>query len=150
VRPAHGHRKRHAARRAAIDILYQADVMDRPPPRVVDEWRAAGRSIPEYTVELVEGVATHLGDIDRMLEEHAEEWPVHRMAAVDRTILRVASYELWSGLPAAIAINEAVGIAGELSSDESGRFVNGVLGRVARELGEAGRSGEGSADTPTT
>jgi len=133
VTQAHGHRKRHAARRAAIGILYEADVMERPASSVLEEWRSAGRSIPEYAAELVEGVAARMPDIDRVVGEHAEEWTVHRMAVVDRTILRVACYELWSGLPPAIAINEAVSIAGELSGDDSGRFINGVLGRVARE-----------------
>jgi N utilization substance protein B len=131
--PERGHRKRRAARRAAIDILYEADVMGRPAPQVLDEWRSMGRSVADYTAELVHGVTRRLPQIDAVLNQHAESWPVHRMAVVDRTILRVACYELWSDLPAAIAINEAVTIAGELSGDDSGRFINGVLGRIARD-----------------
>ena len=150
VTQAHGHRKRHAARRTAIDILYEADVMERPPSTVLEEWRSAGRSIPEYAMQLVQGVAARLPDIDRVLGQHAEEWTVHRMAVVDRTILRVACYELWSGLPAAIAINEAVSIAGELSGDDSGRFINGVLGRVAREPDGAEGTIESEGQMPTT
>jgi N utilization substance protein B len=133
VSPERGHRKRRAARRAAVDILYEADVMERPGPQVLDEWRSMGRSVGDYTADLVRGVTERLPQIDAALNLHAESWPVYRMAVVDRTILRVACYELWSELPAAIAINEAVTIAGELSGDDSGRFINGVLGRIARD-----------------
>jgi N utilization substance protein B len=117
----------------AIDILFQADVTERPPAGVMDEWRAAGRSIPPYAESLVLGVETERPDIDRLLGEHAEEWTVARMAVVDRTILRVACHEIRSGVPAAVAINEAVEAANELSTADSGRFVNGILGRIVRE-----------------
>jgi transcription antitermination protein NusB len=108
--------------------------MERSPSLVLSEWRAAGRSPPPYAVQLVEGVEGRLAEIDRVLNANAEGWPVHRMAVVDRTLIRVACYEMWSGLPAPIAINEAVTIAGELSTEDSGRFVNGVLGKIARDL----------------
>jgi N utilization substance protein B len=129
-----GHRHRRAARRLAIDILYQADVTERPPSQVVDDWRQAGRSIPEYTAELVAAVEADIDSIDRALGESSEGWTVHRMAVVDRTILRVACSELRAGLPAAVAVNEAVEAANELSTEDSGRFINGVLGRIARAL----------------
>jgi transcription antitermination protein NusB len=131
-RRAPGHRRRRAARRTAIDILFQADVTERPPSTVLSEWRAAGRDVPAYAELLVTGVEGDMAAIDRVLGEHAEEWTVARMAAVDRTILRVACREMSSGIPAAVAINEAVEAANELSTEDSGRFVNGVLGRVAR------------------
>ena len=127
-------RRRRAARRLAIEILYQADVMTRAPREVLDEWTNAGRSIPTYTTELVRAVEGGTADIDRTLEANSEEWPVHRMATLDRTILRVACQELRAGLPPAVAINEAVEAANELSSDDSGRFINGVLGKVARDM----------------
>jgi N utilization substance protein B len=99
----------------------------------MEQWEAAGRSIPAYARELVEGVAVHRAEIDRLLGEHAEGWTVQRMAVVDRTILRVACEELRSGLPAPIVVSEAVELANELSTEDSGRFVNGVLGRIARD-----------------
>jgi transcription antitermination protein NusB len=136
-----GHRRRHAGRRQAIDILYEADVRERPPGDVVREWRSLGRDPQPYAVELVEGVAGHLREIDAELNGHAEGWPVHRMAVVDRTILRVACYELSAGLAAAIAINEAVALATELSTEDSGRFINGVLGQIVR-----GREGSAPDD----
>ena len=128
-----GHRRRHAARRAAIDILYQADVTEEAPGRVLREWEAAGRSVSPYAAEVVAGVEAARDQIDEVLGTHAEGWTVPRMAVVDRTILRVACYELRSGLPAAVAINEAVLAANELSTQNSGRFINGVLGRIAQD-----------------
>jgi N utilization substance protein B len=132
-RRARGHARRRSARRQAIDIVFQADITDADPVRVMEEWRSAGRRIPPYTEELVAGVAGAMKQIDRALGEHLEGWTVPRMAAVDRAILRVACHELRSGVPTAVAINEAVELATELSTEDSGRFVNGVLGRIARE-----------------
>jgi N utilization substance protein B len=127
-----GHRRRRAARRLAIDILFQADVTESSPSEAMREWRQAGRSVPAYAAELVEGVEGSRSEIDVDLGAHAEEWTVPRMAALDRTILRVACYEMRAGVPPAVAINEAVDAANELSTEASGRFVNGVLGKIAR------------------
>ncbi|HEY3210853.1 MAG TPA: transcription antitermination factor NusB [Actinomycetota bacterium] len=127
-----GHRRRRAARRKAIDILYQADVTERSPRMVMNDWQRAGRTVPTYTETLVAGVERSLPDIDALLATNSEGWTVHRMAVVDRTILRVACYELRSGVPTAVAINEAVDAAKRLSTEDSGRFINGVLGRIAR------------------
>jgi N utilization substance protein B len=134
-----GHRRRRTARRLAVDILYQADVTGRAPRLVADDWRAAGRSVAPYTEELVGGVEDEQGSIDALLGSSADEWTVARMVAVDRTILRVACYEMLSGVPPAIAINEALEAANELSTEDSARFVNGVLGKIARDL-QADRS----------
>jgi N utilization substance protein B len=117
----------------AVDILYQADVTERSPQAVMDEWRRAGRTVPTYTESLVSGVERAQSDIDALLAEHSEGWTVHRMAVVDRTILRVACQEIRSGVPIPVAINEAVDAAKRLSTEDSGRFINGVLGRIARD-----------------
>jgi N utilization substance protein B len=127
-----GHRRRRSARRLAIDILYQADVREQAPTQVLEEWRRAGRKVPEYAEEIVRGVERDQLGIDRELGANSEEWTVQRMAMVDRTILRVACHELRAGLPPAVAINEAIEAANELSTEDSGRFINGVLGRIAR------------------
>jgi N utilization substance protein B len=127
-----GHRRRRSARRKAIDILYQADVTERSPGSVMEDWQRAGRTVPTYAEAVVSGVERNLPEIDALLAGHSEGWTVHRMAVVDRTILRVACYELRSGVPAAIAINEAVEAAKRLSTEDSGRFINGLLGRIAR------------------
>ncbi|MDP9331300.1 MAG: transcription antitermination factor NusB [Actinomycetota bacterium] len=129
---------RREGRRIAIDILYQADITDTASADVMTSWEDAGRSVPGFARGLVEGVAEFGPGIDLLLEEHAEDWTVARMPPVDRTILRVAVYELLHSpdVPPSVAISEAVEAASDLSADESKRFVNGVLGRIARESKE--------------
>jgi N utilization substance protein B len=84
------------------------------------------------------GVSTHLGELDKLIGEYAQDWTVDRMAAVDRNILRLAVFELLHrpDVPPNAAISEAVVAAKELSTEDSGRFVNGILGRIAREATE--------------
>lgn len=127
--------RRRAARRLAVAILYQADVSGRPPAEVLEQRRAVGERVPGFTESLVAGVDGHRRELDRLIGDHAEGWTVPRMAAVDRSLLRVACYELLYApdIPAAVAIDEAVEAAKELSTEDSGRFINGVLGRIARE-----------------
>ena len=128
---------RRDARRVAIDILYQADVTGDDATLVLESWVEAGRGVPPFAHELVVGVGEHLPAIDLLLEEHADGWTVARMAALDRTILRLAVEELRyrDDVPDAVAISEAVEAASELSADESRAFVNGILGRIAQEPG---------------
>lgn len=130
---------RREARRTAIDILYQADITGADPLDVLSGWTAADREVPSFARELVEGTGATMVEVDGVLETHALDWSVERMAALDRTILRVAIYELLHrpDVPHAAAISEAVEAAGELSADESRRFVNGILGKIARELDDA-------------
>ncbi|HEX6331938.1 MAG TPA: transcription antitermination factor NusB [Actinomycetota bacterium] len=124
---------RREARRQAIDVLFQADVTHRDPRAVLAEWLEAGERLSGFARELVEGVAANREDIDELLASHAEHWTVDRMATLDRNILRVACFELLHrpDVPPGVAVNEAVETAKELSTEDSGRFVNGVLGRIA-------------------
>jgi transcription antitermination protein NusB len=119
----------------ALDILYQADVRGLDPEEALASWVEAGRDVPAFARELVEGVGAHGPAIDLLLEEHAEGWTVARMAALDRSILRLAVEELRhrADVPDPVAISEAVNAASELSADEAKAFVNGILGRIARE-----------------
>ncbi len=119
----------------AIDLLYQADITGEDPMDALEGWERAGRTVPMFARELVDGVATFQPEIDLLLEENATEWTVARMATVDRTILRVAVYELRHrpDVPPSVAISEAVEAASELSADESRAFVNGILGKIERE-----------------
>jgi N utilization substance protein B len=132
-------KERRRARRRALDILYQADVTRRPAVEVLEE-RGELEDVDPFTEELVRGVTEKAADLDRLIGEHAEGWTVHRMAVVDRNLLRLACYEmLWrEDVPVAVAIDEAVEAAKELSTEDSGRFVNGILGRIARERAGAG------------
>jgi N utilization substance protein B len=127
---------RSKARKRAIDVLYEADVRGEDPQALLAERLAqADPPVPDYSVELVEGVTGNLGPIDEVLGEHSEGWSVDRMPPVDRAVLRLALYELIvrDDVPDAVVIDEAVELAKSLSTDESPRFVNGVLGRVLRE-----------------
>jgi N utilization substance protein B len=127
--------RRREARRLAIAILYQADVLGRPPLEVLEERRAIGQKVPRFADELVRGVAERRDDIDAVIGRSAEGWTVDRMPPIDRTVLRVATLEVLDrdDVPVATAIDEAVSAAKALSTEDSGRFVNGVLGRIARE-----------------
>jgi transcription antitermination protein NusB len=124
---------RSKARKRALDVLFEADLRGTDPVSTVAErLGAAEPPVPEYAVTLVEGVAEHRTRIDEVLRTYVEGWTLERMPAVDRAILRLAVYEmLWrDDVPAAVAIDEAVELAKTLSTDESPRFVNGVLGRI--------------------
>jgi transcription antitermination protein NusB len=134
---------RREARRTAIDILYQADITASHPGAVLRSWTEAGRTVPPFSAELVGGVEEHLPEIDLLLQEHTEGWTVGRMAALDRTILRVAVFELLHrpDVPVSVAISEAVQTASDLSAAEASRFVNGILGRIAAERGPGAPEG---------
>ena len=127
---------RSKARKRAVDVLFEADVRGTAAVSLLAERLAqADPPVPGYAVELVEGVTDRLADIDEVLETHSEGWTVERMPPVDRAVLRLALYEmLWrDDVPDAVVIDEAVELAKSLSTDESPRFVNGVLGRILRE-----------------
>ncbi len=96
-----------------------------------------------FPAELVHGVADHLQEIDTIIEKAAPEWPIPQIAMVDRNILRIGLYELLFGdyraVPPKVAINEAIELAKSFGGESSGKFVNGVLGTVYREIGEPGK-----------
>jgi len=127
---------RTKARKRALDILHAADVTGRRPTEVLD---SEDEPVPPFTRELVEGVGAHRDEIDGVISDAAERWTIERMPVVDRNLLRIGIFELIyaSGTPAGVAINEAVELAKLLSTEDSGRFVNGILGRVARDRGLA-------------
>ncbi|MCP2248468.1 transcription antitermination factor NusB [Lentzea rhizosphaerae] len=126
---------RSKARKRAVDFLYEADLLGTDPVTLLAE-RVGSPDVPpvnDYTVSLVEGVHANRARIDDLISEHAEGWTLQRMPAVDRAVLRIGLYELlWAAdVPDAVAIDEAVELAKGLSTDDSPRFVNGVLGRIA-------------------
>ena len=129
---------RSKARKRAVDLLYEADLRGADPVSTLAERIAlADPPISDYTIALVEGVTAHRQAIDELLTSFSEGWTLERMPGVDRAVLRVGLYELlWSTeVPDAVAIDEAVELAKSLSTDESPRFVNGLLGRVLRSQG---------------
>jgi transcription antitermination protein NusB len=130
---------RRRARVLAFRVAYQCDVTGDAP---LDVWRSLreGERLSQDQDELVEDVARDLalrgGEVDAALRAALDTWPLERLAATDRAVLRVAAAELRArpGSPARVVIDEAIEIAREFGSDESGRFVNGVLDRVARAV----------------
>jgi N utilization substance protein B len=124
---------RSKARKRALDVLFEAEVRGEPVLELLAERTAAADPpVSAYAAELVRGVHEHADQIDALLSANARGWSLDRMPAVDRNILRIGSFELlWKAdVPDAVAISEAVALAGELSTDDSSSFVNGLLARV--------------------
>jgi N utilization substance protein B len=125
---------RSKARKRALDVLFEAEQRDSPVLDLLAERITLGSPpVPGYAADLVRGVATHAARIDELLSQYAQGWTLDRMPAVDRNVLRIGVYELlWADdVPDAVAINEAVLLAQDLSTDASPAFVNGLLARIA-------------------
>lgn len=128
------HSARTKARKAALDILFEADVRSETIDEALRRHQAdPTRLIRPFTAEIVEGVAGHLAEVDLAIGEALTgDWEVDRMPRVDRNLARVCAWELlYSDIDARVAISEALELADELSTDESVHYLNGVLGRVA-------------------
>jgi transcription antitermination protein NusB len=126
---------RSRARKRALDLLYAAEMRGEDVVRVLDQAIEAGEGPSNPYVEvLVRGVAEHRSRIDELLTEYSEGWALNRMPAVDRSVLRMGVYELlWADdVPDAVAVDEAVTLVRDLSTDDSPGFVNGVLGAMLR------------------
>lgn len=126
---------RNKARKRAVDVLYEADLRELDALAVLRDRVGSIDVAPvrDYAVTLVEGVVEHRERIDELLVQHVEGWTLARMPAVDRSVLRLGLFELlWKDdVPPAVAIDEAVELVKALSTDDSPKFVNGVLGRIA-------------------
>ncbi len=129
---------RHQARKRAVDLLFEAEARGISPAEVVDMRTALAETKPDvsplhpYTAAVARGVSEHLAHIDDLITTHLQGWTLERLPAVDRAILRVAVWELLHAddVPEPVAVDEAVELAKQLSTDESPGFVNGVLGQV--------------------
>jgi N utilization substance protein B len=103
----------------------------------------SGLDEPEFIIDLVRGTLDHIDEIDKIIEKAAPQWPIDQIAMVDRNVLRLGLYELMWGprdaVPPKVAINEAIELAKSFGGESSGRFVNGVLGTVYKEMGEPGK-----------
>ncbi len=141
-------KERRAARRLALDVLYEAEIRSMLP---IDAFRDRQRlgwavedgeepeaAVLQYARTLVAGVQEHQAGADALIVRYADRWAIERMPVIDKNLLRMALFELLWGdrIPVAVAINEAVELAKEYSTEDSGRFVNGLLGKIADELPE--------------
>ena len=138
AKPARPVKGRHQARKRAVDLLFEAEARGLTPVEVVDVRTALAEVKPEiaplnpYTVAVARGVSEQAAHIDDLITSHLQGWTLDRLPAVDRAILRVSVWELLyaDDVPEPVAVDEAVELAKELSTDESPGFINGVLGQV--------------------
>ena len=124
---------RREARERALGLCYELETRGSTAAALLSD---LGVAPDAYAVTLVEGVAEHQEEIDALLRKLSEHWALERMPAIDRALLRIGSYELgWEpDLPTAVVIDEAVDLAHQYSTKDSGRFVNALLSRIAEEL----------------
>lgn len=133
---------RTKARKRALDLLYSADIrgIDLPTALTDEDVRVASEADRKvswaYAAEIVQGVIDRGDEIDELITTYARDWQLDRMPVVDRALLRLATWEIAFNpeVPPAVAISEAVEQAQLLSTEDSARFVNGVLGRIAAGL----------------
>jgi transcription antitermination protein NusB len=119
---------RRASRRTAFFLLYQWDVTGQPLTSLYEG------EVDEFARETAEAVAARVNQLDDRITAAAEDWTADRLGAVERNILRVAAYELEeASVPLEVVIDEAVTLAKRYATEEAGRLVNGILGRIARE-----------------
>jgi N utilization substance protein B len=119
---------RREARRAALFMLFQWDVTGKPLGSTYDG------EVDDFARETAEAVAERADELDRRIDEATVDWPADRLGALERNVLRIGIYELEKGdVPREVAIDEAVRLAKRYASDEAGKLVNGILGRIARE-----------------
>ncbi|MFP5297763.1 MAG: transcription antitermination factor NusB [Actinomycetota bacterium] len=152
-------RARRIARRLALDVLYEAEIRGQLPTETFEDRQGLGwytgaptdaseeddfetpeapsEEILGYARALVEGVQAHHADADELIVRYADRWAIERMPVIDRNLIRMALFEiLWGDrIPVAVAVNEAVELAKALSTEDSGRFINGLLGRIIEEVG---------------
>jgi len=120
---------RRTARKQAFLNLYQSDVNDSVLDATIARWQEYRGELDEYAIRLARGVEEEQEHLDAVLSEVSEGWPVHRMSAIDRTILRLALYEMLyvDDVPPEVAVNEAIELATGFSGEEAPSFVGGVL-----------------------
>ncbi|HYA09389.1 MAG TPA: transcription antitermination factor NusB [Gaiellaceae bacterium] len=119
---------RREARRAAVFMLYQWDVTEAPLGSLYED------EVDEYTRRLAEAVSARASELDARITGASDEWTADRLGAVERNVLRVAIEELDEGeIPREVVLDEAVTLAKRYASDDAGRLVNGILGRIVRE-----------------
>lgn len=140
---------RHLSRSIAMQTLYEWDFKGKDQKKLKE---IVGRNLKEFgpgleesdfVWQIIDGVIKNLNKIDKIIEKSAPEWPIDQITIVDRNVLRIGLYELLFGnrdeVPPKVAINEAIELAKSFGGESSGKFINGVLGTVYREIGEPGK-----------
>ena len=134
---------RRKQRRRALRILYEMDINNASVEEVLKGKRLAGEESPgEFAIELIRGVNKNVKAIDKVISDYAQDWDVDRMPLIDRNILRMSLVELFfkDDIPPATTIDEAVELAKTYSTIDSGKFINGVLGKINKEAAQIKKS----------
>lgn len=141
---------RHLSRSIVMQSLYEWDFWDKPQgdrlkeiaDRNIHEF-GPGMSDTDFIWNLIAGIMEKLGEIDNWIVKYAPEWPIEQITITDRNVLRIGIYELIYGkrdeVPPKVAINEAIELAKNFGGESSGKFINGVLGAIYKEIGEPGK-----------
>ncbi len=130
---------RSKGRKRALDILYESDIKGVNPLWLVKERTITTDEIASFASELVEGYGAQAAEIDALIDSHAKNWDLDRLASVDRNILRIAVFEIMHSesrsVPTSVAIDEALELASTLSTDDSPKYIHGILSAIAKEIG---------------
>lgn len=130
---------RSKGRKRALDILYESDIKGVNPLWLVKERTTTTDEIASFASELVEGYGAQATEIDALIDSHAKNWDLDRLASVDRNILRIAVFEIMHSesrsVPTSVAIDEALELASTLSTDDSPKYIHGILSAIAKEIG---------------
>ncbi len=132
------HEERTLARKQALQLMYQGEILEKTPRELIDNGQLVPETqgLGEYALMLLDGAKESLEAIDELIESASDNWTLDRMPVVDRSLLRLTTYEMRyvDDVPVSVSINEAVNLAKEFGGDDSPRFINGILGRIATQL----------------
>ena len=132
------HEERTLARKHALQLMYQGEILEKAPRELIENAQLVPETqgLDEYALMLLDGAKEKLEAIDELIDSASDNWTLDRMPVVDRSLLRLTTYEMRyvDDVPVSVSINEAVNLAKEFGGDDSPRFINGILGRIATQL----------------
>lgn len=132
------HEERTLARKHALQLMYQGEILEKTPRELIENAQLVPETqgLDEYALMLLDGTKENLEAIDELIDSASDNWTLDRMPVVDRSLLRLTTYEMRyvDEVPVSVSINEAVNLAKEFGGDDSPRFINGILGRIATQL----------------
>lgn len=132
------HEERTLARKHALQLMYQGEILEKAPRELIENAQLVPETqgLDEYALMLLDGSKEKLEAIDELIDSASDNWTLDRMPVVDRSLLRLTTYEMRyvDDVPVSVSINEAVNLAKEFGGDDSPRFINGILGRIATQL----------------
>ena len=132
------HEEGTLARKHALQLMYQGEILEKTRRELIDNGQLVPETqgLGEYALMLLDGAKENLEAIDELIESASDNWTLDRVPVVDRSLLRLTTYEMRyvDDVPVSVSINEAVNLAKEFGGDDSPRFINGILGRIATQL----------------